>query len=78
MSLLFLFRRLGHGDLIEEEGKSVPFRVEILHMHRSVTVFSSGFVLSSKYWKVPEFESSMFQDWKVLENDRSSLKILEI
>ena len=27
--------RLGHGDLIEEEGKSVPFRVEILHMHRS-------------------------------------------
>lgn len=26
--------RLGHGDLIEEEGKSVPFRVEILHMHR--------------------------------------------
>ena len=28
--------RLGHGDLIEEEGKSVPFRVEILHMHRLV------------------------------------------
>ena len=27
--------RLGHGDLIEEEGRSVPFRVEILHMHRS-------------------------------------------
>ena len=26
--------RLGHGDIIEEEGKSVPFRVEILHMHR--------------------------------------------
>ncbi|XP_048580642.1 uncharacterized protein LOC5517399 isoform X2 [Nematostella vectensis] len=26
--------RLGHGDLIEEEGKSMPFRVEILHMHR--------------------------------------------
>ncbi|XP_031571187.1 uncharacterized protein LOC116305433 [Actinia tenebrosa] len=26
--------RLGHGDLIEEEGKSIPFRVEILHMHR--------------------------------------------
>ncbi|XP_068758844.1 uncharacterized protein [Montipora capricornis] len=26
--------RLGHGDLIEEEGKSVPFRVEILHMHK--------------------------------------------
>ncbi|KAK3700687.1 hypothetical protein QZH41_015637 [Actinostola sp. cb2023] len=26
--------RLGHGDLIEEEGRSIPFRVEILHMHR--------------------------------------------
>ncbi|XP_074613691.1 uncharacterized protein LOC141873555 isoform X3 [Acropora palmata] len=26
--------RLGHGDLIEEEGKSFPFRVEILHMHK--------------------------------------------
>ena len=32
--------RLGHGDLIEEEGKSVPFRVEILHMHRSVACSS--------------------------------------
>ena len=33
-----LFYRLGHGDLIEEEGKSIPFRVEILHMHRYHTV----------------------------------------
>lgn len=33
---LFTINRLGHGDIIEEEGKSVPFRVEILHMHRLV------------------------------------------
>ena len=46
MSLFLVYCRLGHGDLIEEEGKSVPFRVEILHMHRSVTVgcLSLGFV----------------------------------
>ena len=25
--------RLGHGDIIEEKGISVPFRVEGLHMH---------------------------------------------
>lgn len=25
-----------HGDLIEEEGKSIPFQVKILHMHRLV------------------------------------------
>lgn len=25
--------RLGHGDIIEEEGRVPPFRVEILHMH---------------------------------------------
>ena len=35
---VLLFYRLGHGDLIEEEGKSIPFRVEILHMHRYHTV----------------------------------------
>ena len=32
----FLLQIGSHGDLIEEEGKSVPFRVEILHMHRLV------------------------------------------
>ncbi|XP_028407993.1 uncharacterized protein LOC114530602 isoform X2 [Dendronephthya gigantea] len=26
--------RLGHGDLIEEEGKSAPFRVELLHIQK--------------------------------------------
>jgi hypothetical protein len=26
--------RLGHGDLIEEEGKSTPFRVELLHIQK--------------------------------------------
>ncbi|XP_046841224.1 uncharacterized protein LOC124435332 isoform X2 [Xenia sp. Carnegie-2017] len=26
--------RLGHGDLIEEEGKAPPFRVELLHIQR--------------------------------------------
>ena len=30
----FLCSRLGHGDLIEEEGKSTPFRVELLYIQK--------------------------------------------
>ena len=32
--------RLGHGDLIEEEGKSSPFRVELLHIQKYATSLS--------------------------------------
>ena len=33
-----LLCRLGHGDLIEEEGKSTPFRVELLHIQKYVII----------------------------------------
>lgn len=39
--------RLGHGDLIEEEGKAPPFRVELLHIQRSIfyiLLVSGGFI----------------------------------
>ena len=34
--------------------------------------------MSWKTWKVLEFYFGIFQDWKVLENDYKSWKVLEI
>jgi hypothetical protein len=41
------FSRLGHGDLIEEEGKSTPFRVELLHIQKyEIIIFLEIFMIA--------------------------------
>jgi len=45
--------RLGHGDIIEEKGISVPFRVEGLHMHGYLEFhfpFQFYFIVFSVTW----------------------------